>query len=256
MKKSDATCEKTKNNDSTISRMLTSLFKHRLAKHSYSQSGEDLIIDFVLCALRVSDRHYLDIGAHHPTELSNTYLFYQRGFSGVLVEADPDLCNKIRTKRPRDVCLNAGVGPIDAKSAPFYVMDTRTLSTFSKLEATRYQSMGTHRIERTIEVPVISLNSIIESNCRGEAPTVLSIDVEGLDFELLRSLDFQRFRPTVICVETLSYSETREEEKDHRIAALMSDNGYFPYADTYINTIFVETNRWKSVVSRPMCLPQ
>jgi len=220
-------------------------------KYSYSQSGEDLIIDFILQALQIPERRYLDVGAHHPVSLSNTYLFYSTGFDGVLVEADPDLCRKIRNKRPRDICLNVGVGAVDAESVPFYVISTRTLSTFSESEARRYQEMGGHQIESVIDVPVMSLNTICEINFHGQAPTILSIDVEGMDYELLRSLDFRRYRPTVVCVETLSYSESRDEQKDPRIPRLMADNGYFPYADTYINTIFVEENRWKNGINPP-----
>ena len=224
---------------------LASSLKYRLAKHSYSQCGEDVIIDFILCALRIPDRRYLDIGAHHPTDLSNTFLFYQRGFNGVLLEADPQLCETIRAKRPRDKCINAGVGPVDLKSAPFYVMSTRTLNTFSETEAKRYESMGTQRIERVLDVPIVSLNNVIYRHLDGVAPTFLSIDVEGLDYELLQSLDLRKFRPPVVCVETLTYSESRQERKDARIARLLIENGYFLYADTYINTIFVEEERWR-----------
>jgi hypothetical protein len=73
----------------------------------------------------------------------------------------------------------------------------------------------------------------------------VSIDVEGLDFEVLSTLNLKKYRPPIICVETLQYSETREEVKDTRIAQLMFDNDYFVYGDTYINTIFVDRVRWK-----------
>jgi hypothetical protein len=63
-----------------------------------------LIVDFVARAMHVDEVTYLDIGAHHPTRLSNTYLFYKRGFQGVVVEPDPELMGAIRRVRPRDVC--------------------------------------------------------------------------------------------------------------------------------------------------------
>lgn len=221
-------------------------WRWRDAKHSYAQSGEDLIVDFLVQAMQIDEVTYLDVGAHHPTNLSNTYLFYQRGFQGVLVEPDPDLMGPIRRERPRDKCVEAGVGVLSTKSAEFFQMSTRTLNTFSKDEAKRYEAMGTHRIEKVLNVPMLTLSEIFAQHFPEREPTLVSIDVEGLDFEVLSTLDLERFRPPIVCIETLQYSETREETKDVRIEQLMSGRGYFVYGDTYINTIFVDRDRWKS----------
>jgi FkbM family methyltransferase len=220
-------------------------WRWRDAKHSYAQAGEDLIIDFIAKAMQIDNLTYLDIGAHHPTQFSNTYLFYKRGFQGVLVEPDPELMASIRIARPRDVCIEAGVGVQAATTAQFFVMSTRTLNTFSEDEAKRYEAMGTQRIEKVLSLPLITLDHILADHFGDKEPTLLSIDIEGLDFEVLSTLDLKKCRPPIICIETLEYSETRDGAKDTRIAQLMSDNGYFFYADTYINTIFVETDRWK-----------
>jgi FkbM family methyltransferase len=221
-------------------------WRWRDAKHSYAQAGEDLIVDFVARAMQIEEVTYLDIGAHHPTEYSNTYLFYKRGCQGVLVEPDPELMASIRRARPRDEFIEAGVGVQSATDAQFFVMSTRTLSTFSEDEARRYEAMGTQRIEKVLPVPMVTLGDIFADRFRENEPTLVSIDIEGLDFEVLSTLDFKKHRPPIICVETLQYSETREEVKDQRIPRLMSDNDYFAYGDTYINTIFVDLVRWKS----------
>jgi hypothetical protein len=60
-------------------------------KVSYSQSGEDVIVDFIFQILKIQKPSYLDVGAHHPSYLSNTYLFYQKGCQGVCIEPDPVL---------------------------------------------------------------------------------------------------------------------------------------------------------------------
>jgi FkbM family methyltransferase len=221
-------------------------WRWRDAKHSYAQAGEDLIVDFVAKAMQIENVSYLDVGAHHPTLFSNTYLFYKRGYQGVLVEPDPELMDSIRRVRPRDTCIEAGVGVQSAANAQFFVMSTRTLNTFSEEEAKRYEAMGTQRIEKILPVPMVTLDEILADRFQDKEPTLVSIDVEGLDFEVLSTLDLKKRRPPIICVETLQYSETREEIKDTRIARLMSDNDYFAYGDTYINTIFVDLVRWKS----------
>ena len=233
----------------SIKELLAAL-RYRDAKLSFAQAGEDLIVDFVVNALQIKRFTYLDIGAHHPTLFSNTYLFYQRGFRGVLVEPDPELCARIKAKRPEDLCIEAGVGLGTSGSASFFMMSTKTLNTFSESEAKRYESMGTHRIERVLKIPMIGLGDILSEHFGDRDPTLISIDIEGLDFEVLSTLDFSRRRPTVICIETLSYSETRQEVKDQRIARLMLENGYLAYADTYINTIFVDAERWRKTAAQ------
>jgi FkbM family methyltransferase len=221
-------------------------WRWRDAKHSYAQAGEDLIVDFIAKAMQIVDVTYLDIGAHHPVQFSNTYLFYKRGHRGVLIEPDPELSAAIKRVRPLDICIDAGVGFKAATASKFFVMSTRTLNTFSEIEAKRYEAMGTHRIERVMDVPMITLDGIFANWFPKQEPALVSIDIEGLDFEVLSTLDFDKYRPAIICIETLRYSETREETKDQRIAEAMKSNGYFAFADTYINTIFVDTARWKA----------
>jgi FkbM family methyltransferase len=212
---------------------------------SYSQCGEDLILEHILGEyLHIAQPSYLDLGAHHPTYLSNTYRFYHKGSRGVCVEPDPVLFPPLQTARPRDVCLNVGVGASGAGAAEFYVMSSRTLNTFSRQEAERYQSYGTHKIQEVVEVPLLSVNEILEKHF-DTRPDFVSLDVEGLDLEILKSFDFSRFRPPAFCVETLTYTEDKSEEKMTEILDLMSSRGYFTYADTYINTIFVEREMWR-----------
>lgn len=227
-----------------LRRLLTSQSLYR-PKKSYSQCGEDLIIDFILQRFVGGTPSYLDIGAHHPIHISNTYLFYQRGGRGVCIEPDPDLFSKFKNRRVRDTCLNVGVGSLEQESAEFYVMSSKSLSTFSRVEAERYEGYGTQKIENIIHIPLIEVNSIFES-CFITTPDLVSIDVEGMDLEILSAIDFSRFRPTVFCVETLTYTEDRTEKKCDKTISYMEANGYFPYADTYVNTIFVDREKWQS----------
>lgn len=218
----------------------------KACKKSYSQSGEDLIIDYIFTNyLHIQKPTYLDIGAHHPTYLSNTYLFYRKGCSGVCVEPDKSLYEGIRKKRKNDKCLNIGVGLTGTASASFYVMSEKTLNTFSQEEAERYQSYGHYRIKETLQVDLLPINTIIAQNF-SPYPNLISLDVEGLDYEILKSMDFEKYRPEVFCIETLTFAQDKSERKLDEIILLMQGNGYFVYADTYINTIFVDNEAWRN----------
>lgn len=213
------------------------------SKVSYSQCGEDMILQQLFRALRIGNVSYLDVGAHHPTYLSNTYLFYESGGHGVCIEPDPSLFEEFREKRPRDVILNCGVG-VSSEIADFFMMSENTLNTFSKAEAERYQSYGQQRIAKIIKVELKTINDILETNFV-DCPNLVSLDVEGMDYPVLQSFDFRKYRPKVFCLETLTYTEDKSERKLTEIISLMHANGYLTYADTYINTIFVDTAAWR-----------
>lgn len=214
------------------------------AKVSYAQCGEDLIVDYVLALLDVGNVSYLDIGAHHPRYLSNTYYFYRQGGRGVCVEPDPKALSAFKHVRPRDICLPVGIGS-ESGTADFFLMTTPTLNTFSREEAERYQAYGTERIERVISIKIKTVNQVLEEYFES-TPDLVSIDVEGMDLSILKGFDFERFRPKVFCVETLTYTEDGGEEKISEMQNILQQNDYLMYADTYINTIAVDCHAWTS----------
>lgn len=215
-----------------------------LEKHinvSYAQSGEDRIISFIFDWIQVKSPTYLDVGAHHPTWLSNTYLFYKNGSTGVCVEPDPTLFTKIKKMRKRDVCLNVGISFDSQKVADFYVMTSRSLNTFSREDALRCQetqNFGIQKIEEVIQVPLFTINNVMKEHLPSGV-NLVSIDVEGLDFEILKSFDFEKYQPEVFCIETLRYVEDGTLQKNYELIQYMEEKNYFVYGDTYINSIFV-----------------
>lgn len=215
----------------------------RPGHRSYAQCGEDLIVRFVFDGLRIARPSYLDLGAHDPVRMSNTFLFYRAGSRGVCVEPDPALFGAFKRKRPRDTCLNVGVGLAEG-TADLYMMTSRSLNTFSRAEAERYQSYGKQKIEAVVPVPIVPINTLIGRHF-GAPPQFLSIDIEGLDLSILQQLDFAALRPLVLCAETLEYTEDRSERKRADLIDFVLGNDYLLYADTYINTIFVDRSAWK-----------
>lgn len=213
------------------------------ARVSFAQYGEDIIISNILQNIGVVNPTYLDIGAHHPTQLSNTYLMYSQGCRGVCVEPDPSLYALLNGSRPRDVCINAGVGTTTVSEADFYIITAKTLSTFSKREAERYEKLGTHKIQRVIKMPLVQVNDVIKDHF-SSFPNLVSLDVEGLDLEIIRTFDFSSVRPEVFCIETIEYAESGISEKINDIIDIMTSHGYLAFADTFVNTIFVDRDAW------------
>ncbi|HQW43931.1 MAG: FkbM family methyltransferase [Chitinophagaceae bacterium] len=220
------------------------IFPH--SQLAYAQSGEDLILAHIFYKLNIPKPTYLDIGANHPTYISNTYYFYLRGSHGVCVEPNPSLYRQIKKVRPKDIVINAGVGVDSSAEADFYLFPPEAdgLSTFSKTEAEYWGEVGMKKIgkikyKEIIKMPLIGINEIIEKNFDRQ-PDFISLDVEGLDLAILKSLDYSRFSPKVICVETLLYDENQIESKNNEIIYFLTSKGYSIYADTHVNTIFTQ----------------
>ncbi len=209
----------------------------RSALPSFAQQGEDIIVMTLFSRLGIKKPSYLDIGAHDPIIYNNTFLMYVNGGRGVLVEPNPALTDRLRRARPRDTVLQVGVALTAQKEADYYVFpEASQNNTFSLEDVRRVEkTLGDRSRHEVTQVALVNINDIIKEHFKGEAPEFLSIDVEGLDLDILKSLDFSRYRPKIICVETLVFGENRSDEK---IFDLMKSNGYTVLGSTHVNTIF------------------
>jgi FkbM family methyltransferase len=187
-----------------------------LARLSFSGRGEDWVAISAIdeTGVPVGQITYLDIGAAHPMRLSNTYAAYRCGARGVLVEPDPEQARLLRRHRPGDVVINAAIAFDQRRSAELIHMSDRVFNTFN--EAIAQQIVAGSKTWATIPVTIldrvkidlIPIDEIIDRHLAGRAPHFLSVDTEGCDLAILKSLDLTRFKPTVICTER---SGSREE---------------------------------------------
>jgi hypothetical protein len=133
--------------------------------------------------------------------------------------------------------LNVGIGVTDQSEADFYVLgDGSQLNTFSKEQADRYLERDENAIRKILKIPLVNINRVLAENFDG-APNLFSIDVEGLDLAILESLDFERFRPQVFCVETLVPETSRVVAE---IFELMRARNYAVRGGNFVNTVFVD----------------
>ena len=213
------------------------------SKRSFSQCGEDLLVNYVFSLRNIKYPTYIDIGANHPFFLSNTALFYQKGCRGVNIEANPQLISEFKLFRRKDINLNIGIGPVDDEM-DFYVMDDSTLSTFSKEEANHLVATGKYSVQAIKKIKLTTIDKVIDKHCHGRFPDFLSIDVEGLDYDILRSIDFNKYWPKVICVEAAEYSPVGTGARRTDIIDFLVSKGYYEYANTNLNAIMVKNEFW------------
>lgn len=216
---------------------------------SYAQEGEDIIICNLLERLNKRRISFCDIGANEPYLFNNTYLL-ERIFQinrGVLIEPNPLLAKRIASERPNSVCVNCGVTDTgNEEILKFFVMNANTLSSFSREEVNEYEKIG-YKIESEESIVCRDINDILGKYFDGDVD-VMSIDTEGFDLRILRKLDFEKYRPLILCVETCGFNSGKDED-GLEIIQYMKQMGYIVYADTFINTIFVD----KKIMEQNYC---
>lgn len=195
---------------------------------TYAQHGDDLALLNIFGCLRILKPSYLDIGAHHPFELSNTALLYARGSRGVNVEANPELIEAFHKFRPEDknVCMAVGS---QSGSARFNRINA-TSGCNSLLPITGHGAMMD-----AIDVPVMTADEIVNIYADGCWPDLLTLDAEGMDLEILRSINYARGQPKVVCAEAVSPAGNIAPD----LRALMVDNGYLVHSWVGSNMLFV-----------------
>jgi FkbM family methyltransferase len=164
-------------------------------RDSYAQHGEDVWLLERLTAARGPGVIYVDVGANHPSRLSNTYLLYRSGFSGVVIEPDPRLVRLHRLFRRRDVAVAAGCGADDGH-ALFAVSTTPVISSFVPERGVE-TGARTRRLE---EVAIRRLDDILE-DVDFDFVGVLSIDTEGFEREVLDGAPATLARTLFVCIE-------------------------------------------------------
>jgi hypothetical protein len=167
-------------------------------KGAFSQHGEEEFLSAYFQGQETGT--YVDIGCSHPFRISNTYGLYRKGWSGVAVDPIPVFGKLFRLWRPRDVFLNVGVGPENGDLTYFELIPS-VLSTFD--EATKNDLLAKHEavLAKKYVMPVVTPNSVFEKYMSHGKIDFLSIDVESLDFTILKAIDFSKHRPKLIAIE-------------------------------------------------------
>jgi FkbM family methyltransferase len=199
---------------------------------SYAHNGEDVLLRRVFGDRK--EGFYIDVGAHHPVHFSLTKHFYDLGWHGVDIDANPALAAALRRARPRDTVLNVGISNQRGSMTFFeFPPEWAGLSTFDEQEALRHAREGRPFTRRTVET--LTLRDVFEAH-RGTPVDFLSIDVEGHEARVLQGADFSLCRPTVLIVEStrpLSAEPTHQAwesivlEADYQFATFDGLNRYY-----------------------------
>jgi hypothetical protein len=220
--------------------LLTKFFFRLKIMRSFSQEGEDLIIERILNfnKIKSKDIFYLDIGAGHPIRYSNTLFFYHKDAKGITVDANYKNIFLHKFLRPKDLSFNFLLGNSN-EVVEYYKFKQTELNTTSQSKVNELAKKNIFPIDK---------EKIIQKKfsdfCNNELKDKLSkinffnIDIEGGELELIKLIDWTNFNPNIICIEIASnnFNEIFESE----IYKIILSQKYKLFSKLYNSVIFIK----------------
>ena len=202
---------------------------------SYSQEGEDMVLRSFYEGKKNYEGFYVDVGAHHPYRFSNTLFFYKKGWKGINIEPTPGAIKAFNIFRRRDVNLNIGISGKTDKLL-FYCFNEPALNGFSKeLSEERDNASKKYKIIKKIEIETYPLSDVLDKYLPAtQQIDFLTIDVEGLDLQVLKSNNWAKYKPAYILVEDrVDFTNLHDSE----VYSYLREQGYQLVAKT-MRTLF------------------
>ena len=185
-------------------------------KKTYSMHGEDLVLEKYF--KEIDNGFYVDIGCYHPIQYNNTILLYQKGWRGINIDINEFSIKLFNFCRPDDLNLNLAVSDKNGEVDFYY---QKRLSVLNTLVKARADIVFQKRVKKG-RIKSQTITEILDDTIYKNKPIdFLKIDAEGVDLDILKSLDFSRYSPKLVCIEILPESKTAIYEAE--IAAQATD---------------------------------
>ena len=202
-------------------------------KFHYSQFGEDIILREIL-KKEISNGFYIDVGCFHPKKFSNTYMLYKKGWSGINIDMEEDKISLFNMVRPRDLNI---LSPISDKEEDVTLYRYSKYGLGSTIDKKIAFETSDHIYDKTT-VKTRTLNEVInESPYKDTQIDVLSIDVEGVDFKVLKSLNIEKYSPKVIIIE--DHHKKIEDILETDTFKFLDQNNYILRSWSFYSLIFI-----------------
>lgn len=205
----------------------------------FGQFGEDAVVQNIFRerawreaaasnAAKIQQRpgFYVDVGAFAPIQHSNTWWFYRRGWKGINIDATPGSMKIFRHIRPRDTNLEMAVSDREGEITYYTWGIPNVMNTMSKERAEDVTRRG-GQPSKEFKIQARTLEHILDEHLpAGQAIDFISLDVENHNLEVLRSNNWQKYRPYLVIVEADDGCETFETVAASEMMAFMKSHRY------------------------------
>ena len=191
--------------------------KKKFLKKSFSGSAQDIIIDHFF--KNKNDGVYIDVGCYHPYNGNNTKRLYDRGWSGINIDLDFHTIDLFNYIRKRDENINVAISDKEGEFDLYYFHNRSALNS---LDESRKKNA-----KQIKKVKTKTLNSIIEnSKFQNDKINFLSIDVEGHEFEIIKSIDLNRYSPEIVLIEFMEKKSNEIKFYNQNINSIINSDLY------------------------------
>lgn len=212
--------------------------RFKFVNNSYSQEGEDLFLSRYFKNRKTG--FFIDVGAHHPKKFSNTFMLYKRGWHGVNIDAMPDSMRSFNSVRKRDINLEIGVSK-SAGELKYFSFNASAVNTFSEDEAKEKIDKKGYILKEIFKIKTFPLVEILDIHVpKNQIIDFMSIDVEGLDMEVIETNNWEKYRPKLVLIEDLA-SKSIQDLLKSELNAKMKTLGYRPISKLFYSVIFEDT---------------
>ncbi len=218
-----------------------------MTAHPLQQEEERAVRNFFLGA---STGFFVEVGANHPTLRSQTWHLERAGWTGILIEPQPDLAALLAEKRSATVFAVACSSPDKAgRALPLHVA-----GPLSTLELDSIAPGA--RPSGTILVPARTLDDVLREAGAPAPLDLLSIDVEGHELEVLRGFDLHRWKPRLILLEDHVGSLDKHFfliRNGYRLVRRLGNNGWYVPQESSVSVS--PCDRWEILRKYYLGLP-
>ena len=171
-------------------------------RKTYSQSGEDIFIVAYMKRHNIKNGKYVDVGAFHPIKYSNTCLLFNKGWSGINIDLNPTSIDYFKILRPKDKNVCCAISNKEKKTRIFINNIFSPLNTISRKHAVSLNFDSKNELQFFTKSR--KFNNIVKKKFN-----FLNIDIEGLDYQVLKSINLNKYRPNLICIEILNKKDLK-----------------------------------------------
>jgi FkbM family methyltransferase len=183
----------------------------------FGQFAEDVIIWRTMQIRRRLSKpgFYVDVGAHHPTKGSNTYLLHKHyGWRGINIDPNEELIKQFSESRPHDINLCCAISS-KAGTVGYHRFNHPGINTIMPEQADFQTRRPPFKLQDVVQVEVMPLSNVLSKHLPpGVEIDLLDVDVEGADLDVLQSNDWAAYRPFLICVEDSKMRLDNVEKSD------------------------------------------
>ena len=185
---------------------------------------------------------YVDLGCFHPVRSNNTLQFYKKGWKGLNIDLNQLTIDLFNFARPADTNICAAISNKKVKKKLYFLGDLDSKNT---LDLNHKNWLGKHFNinKKDFKIKIVktkTLNEILNKNKLYNID-FLNIDIEGHEFEVLKSVNFKKFNIKVICVELINFNKFSRNKKN-QLVSLLKKNKYKFVDKSEINYIFKKAN--------------